>query len=1823
MANEFDLFTSAPTGASVSPVQDEFSSFVASTTAQAPAPMAEKPPVDLTKPAFPAPRQRATKLVERAATIKEEEAKKIPFDDLWKDNNNYKVIQEYALARFGQQEGTPRRGETKQDFVNRFATHMRMLDTGNEFNSVGELQYLNNAKREDILKAGAAYDLFKNTAGVFDEQNRGQKGFRPVMDVLSSIISSPSTALTLGTGKIVSSGLTKLAAEKGTKAALTSAKGFGMATATPAVSAATTAAQDAVAQKIELNVAQAEFDQAKKIDPMTLTEEGQKQLQAYIDDRQKKLEEGVSGKRVALAGAIGAVTETAEVLPFLRGAGKKAGVSQLDEILKTRRVPATGETPTPKVEVKAKDPTEKALEDSYDIFEGRRLLDEQGKPTSVAQMEVRNDLNKKATLIAQDIWKQIPEFAPQATEKVSDAIKRTLESVDTFDDVVFERALASADVTPDEFAKMFRTSVGDAARSLQSLSVVARLQNKLKNIDPAAAAELNKMYGDRSAITSAFTGVKDFGMRLDRELKSLMVSQISTTIRNAFSGVSVVTFGTAAEAIESTLYRIGKTAGELATGKPVTGSFTGGIKGIYDDSIRSAFYLGQRELSADVTDALLSGTPALYRKMVKTTGEAGPNDLSKAAQIANTFNVAQDAFFRKAMFTSSVEKQLSRVGINMYDVIAQGKQVPFDVLQNAVNEALTGTFSKMPTKGPMFHAVKFIEELGPIGSTVIPFPRFMANAMEWTYKHMPTGVLSGSTDIAAGLTKMAKGEADMGTKQVTMGLENLSKGATGTAALYAAYKYRQENQDTEWYNIKNPDGSTVDARVLFPAAPFLALGDYIVKFQNSRTDEFKTKEFLEAMIGFKAPAGTYSWLGDKFAEAQSNAATGEDTADNKVKTFFGEWAGQYLGRALIPFQQLSDIFGAIDRNETLPRDATQIPAGEEGFTSSFKQELTKRTPVLKQELPVYQPPLRETAAFNDNGPLKMLSGIAVKGVPSALEAEVTRLKVPGNKIFTSTGDKIVDADARKIMAPLVLEQFDNLKQTSFYQEASKDLQKISLQNLITWAGTTAKEIASDKATAAAYSVEKQPRLFEIQYSKLAPELKRVVVETYRQQQGKELDVTKDYASALAIAAAMRELPGYAVGGDVRELGKASLYENQMKKLTASKLKVISGEFREVYGRPFNPDTDYREAVSLAKDVGLLGTGYALGGVVKMNPGGFLAKKLVGEAAETAIKKGALSLTDIVSKHSISPAVEQTTQALITPTVKEGAASAMKKIPYNKNKYATPVSKPVEDIPMDVEGANKLADLEAAQKPAALDADMEKLVDEAEASFTPTTKEDDFWNAEPTNPKATPAKDPEFEIKEVEYDEEGYPIEPGSTPTPPTKSLAQKRVTISKIPEGNLNAQVGNGISSTETRKAMLAKIRMDRQDSFDSLIAMPEVSKLPDAEDVMAVVQGDFRYTTGREINLNSAEDMQKAAEMAKQYQDRLNRLREEYKDVPPIKLFHGRSSYKEGPSLRWKTGFDDPQFHGNAHSELHVGGTSFTRDINLNFESEAFGGTNPEKLVYTKIPYADYMFSRVPMSSKQYGLEDFNTIARSINGSERVVRPVSLSRSGSFKEAEDMITETDKLRPQGKASGRQLEVLSAVEEAKKALKGVPLVEEGKTPMFAKGRTQSVGFTERTDKNKKIALNLFELNSVFTNAKTTEKERIIAANQAYKNIKDYFNNALEYGSITSTKEGTGQRYHNFLRDVSEVIQAEDYPKTVASGNLAGQRRRVYTGKLLENTAEVLKANGSTEKAKLLTDLNSELGKLKYGNDLKKQINAIDNVRNLTRKFNKGGLASRK
>jgi antitoxin component of RelBE/YafQ-DinJ toxin-antitoxin module len=1687
---------------------------------------------------------RAEAMKEKVEQTRLAEENKIPFDALTQSPALKKTIDEYVLARFGKSE-LQKPNESVEDYVNRFAQQMRFLKTGNTYSLGSEIQFLNSAKQEDKLKMDAAYTLWDNIAdpSMMTAGGKGQKGIRPITDSLLSMFSDPLTFVSLGAGKMLATPIQKAVAEQGLKVS-----NIGKVAAIPAIETAQGVASDTGQQKIELTIAAAQLKNAEDRFP-SLSPEEQDKLKPTLDLLRKKVEEGINIKQAIISGAVSGVMGSVEAAGVLK-AGKKlgGGQSSLDEIL-ARKKSELPEAPAPKLEIKPSTGTQKQLEDDYDIFEGRNLLDKQlinldglsgmeyekafaKNESAVAQMQVRKEINRKATQLAQEVWTSLPEFAPKQGEKVSDAVKNVFLNIDSVDDVALKDAFAKANITPEEFARMNRTTVSDAASTMQSYSVLARIQNKLKSIDPAAAKEVDLMYGNRNAITDSFGFIKDIGMRMDKELKALMVSQIATTVRNAYSGLTVVTFGAASEAVESALYRVGKTSAEIYTGKPVTGSFTNGIKGVWNDAFRTASYLSDAGLSADVAERLLAGSPTLSSLILKTAGEAGDQGLSRVGQIANTFNVAQDAFFRRAIFAANVEKQLSRVGIDMFDVLAQNKNIPLDVLKNATNEALLATFSKMPTKGPVYHAVKFIEELGPVGSTLIPFPRFMANAMEWTATHSPIGLVSGAVDVAS--TDLNKRIA---------GLEKLSKGIVGTGAIYAAYKYRKDNQDTEWYDAKNTDGSLVDTRAFFPFAPFLALGDYLVKLENGTTSEFKAKELFEAVTGFKMPAGTNSWLGDQFATAASNwqaSATGEDVAQKKVSTFFGEWAGQYFGRALIPLQQLSDIIGAVDRNETLPRSVYEIKQGEEGFVASAKNVLMSKVPVLKQELPVSQPVTKTEASFNDAGLLKMFAGITIKVNPTDFEKEITRLNVPYNKLFTTTGDKVVDRQAKEILAPQLVASYEALTSTDFYKNTNKDLQKISLENTLAGVQKEAKAVAVDMARAKAIEGGLgAARVVENRYAAKPAEVKRQAAALYKQNTGKDLTETGDYEAGLAYATAVQNI------------------------LKPSTNKAAGGV-----------------------------VGYAGGGVVAV------AKKLAGETVERGITKiggDLLQQMDAMLGKKVGTEIEETAAAL----------KATKETALGKS-----MVEPIESIT-------------STKRPVFRPTSTSKVVKDEGPYLGDMEREGRFVDApEPILPKAeAPAvKLPEEEVpvwkKQYDlykkYEAQGEDVGDFDPDTPfswnnPEKAkpvVKQERETIptlpeSKVAQGDLDA-TSFARQGPSVRKQVLATIRQARTDSFDALTNLPKVKELPDAEDIIAVVQGDFRIKEGREINPSKAADIGIVQDMATKAQKKLDALREEYKDTPPVKLYHGKAAYAAEPTTRYKTGFLDPQQIDKYHSEMEVGGTSFTRDLNLNFESPVFGGPNADKIVYTEMPYADYMFKRINMAPTAYDNKNLNVIAQSINGSDRVVRPVSLPRSSNFKETEDMITETDKLRPEGKGTGNQLEVRSAANDVTLAA-----ANPEKVSLLGKGGDKK-GFINRVREETNIKDRIINLSSDLH----TEKGGV-AANKIYKEIRNLFNNYMEKADITSTKAGMGQRYHSELSNNLNILKGTD--------------SSILTKNLLSTTSDILEKQGSKEKAMLLRSLSKELKVLgeNWASDAAGQVKNVNNIRELTQKLAKGGLVERR
>jgi len=1653
-----------------------------------------------------------------APTITESKQTKDPFKELYEKPEKFNTIYNYAVSRFGKD--VMQKGESQEDFVKRFATHMRMTGS-NEINATQEISYLNSAKPEDKAKAQAVYNLWKKTAD-FTEKG-GQEGVGPYFDFFKAIVSSPTAVATAGLGSFAGRALTKGVAEEGIKKAVVS--NIGKIAAVPAVGAAGAATQNVLGQKIDIEGSKGELGQLEKTFA-SLPAEDQARYKADFDKETKALREkiasGVSGKEVAKAAAIGGAGELLFAgLPGAAKAGLGASTkSALGDVLSTRSKgqideldkyfstlsdadktkyqglydsikadytkrgavpPATvKQTQAGKVEPELDSYIKNMIEskNQFDIFEGRTLLNQGGRADQLKEMQLREYLNVNIPKFAQNIWKLAPDLKPDdvTDQAMNRAVRETLDRLDTIDPVILENAAQGSDfaikdflkamedtgLTSEQLSKMYGSTVSDMGRGLQALSVAKRLENTMRQIDPEAAKSIDRMYGRDNALTSGFGFLWDGAKRLDKELKGLMVSQLSTTVRNAFSTATTVTFGAAKEALESSLYRVGTSAGEALSGKPITGSFTGGLKGVWNDAVRTSFYLGQGELSSEMTDILLKDAPKLLAMVKRTTGEAAEGELSKPVRLLNTLNVAQDSFFRQAIFVSSVEKQLERAGLgtNIYDVIAQGKQVPVDVLKNAVDESLKATFSKMPSKGPMYHAVKFVEELGPVGSTVIPFPRFMANAMEWTYKHSPLNLVNGSVDVAKGTTLLAKG-AEGGEAYLAKGLEDVSKSTVGIAAIYAAYKYRKENQDTNWYDVKNPDGSLVDARVFFPAGPFLAIGDYLAKMESGKTDQFKSKELIEALTGFKQPAGTYALLGDKFAEASSNAQTGEGAAGTKVATFFGEWLGEYLGRGMVPLQQVSDIIGAIDRDENVPRDAYQVKPGEEGAMTSAKQQLQKRTPILKQELPVFQTATREEAPPNDAGILKTATGVAIKPFPNELEKEITRLHIPTTKVFSTTGDKIVDAAAKKEMAPIVGKLFDAISTTSYYQESSDDMKKIMLQNTLSFASKTAKEIATNKDMALAQQEGRQSKIFENKYAALPAEVKRETASMYKKYTGKNLEESKDYMSALAISNSIKKIPGFAPGGLVRSL--------------TDMLSPPSSSF-------------------IKKGVG----------------------SAVEEGGESLLSKMQKSLEE-------TKAVEKPTVETSAPSTKKGLMS-----PETEQQVQSFVDKAI------AEGKKKQA---LAEKPdTSIMADVSK---ELKKSPPVTPREPsintNWWET------AEPADVTSLEIAKKEAND----------------------------------AAKGNPYRTVE-RKAGLSFVQEYRngyfpllREAFDQREKKTDTWKVDDV--VLGVLQGEYRAKYKKELEL-TAENAAEVGKMADSLQNKLDKLREKYKDRPPMTLYHGSYSPRESRATR---GFNDPNDVSvdSSHSELGIGAPSFTKDLNLNMVQTRFGGQKPENYLNVKIPYADYEFLRVNMSAKQYGNRDLETAVRTISGDPITVRPMSLPAT-TWKEHEDAIVQAHKLKGLG-APSEERAAGAAIDYNPTEMKDV--VNK---------------FKKRDEDLNNLTRRFGDYETVLLNPKSSKQVRL-TANKAYADLRKYLNTAMNYSDLVSPYGGMGQQYA-----YETGVQLQRF------------------NDMITKSSKMLSSLGSQERAENLKELYNIVN---MPTDEKRRT---DMLLNLTKKFNKGGLVSK-
>jgi hypothetical protein len=591
------------------------------------------------------------------------------------------------------------------------------------------------------------------------------------------------------------------------------------------------------------------------------------------------------------------------------------------------------------------------------------------------------------------------------------------------------------------------------------------------------------------------------------------------------------------------------------------------------------------------------------------------------------------------------------------------------------------------------------------------------------------------------------------------------------------------------------------------------------------------------------------------------------------------------------------------------------------------------------------------------------------------------------------------------------------------------------------------------------------------------------------------------------------------------------------------------------------------------------------------------------------------IDNILNKNLPTPVATQTTTAI--PTVKKAVAKQ-------------PVAEPLPAVPeapmarqMEEAMPTPAAAVEAAPTPNLLD-DASKQLDEVippTGGFTPdqyATGEklmaenyddaflknwkianyDDYmqtahaytgqaagvkWNEMPANPFGKKTDDSATSLTdEVFYDDEGNLL---SEVIAPTKSLGRPRLSEDRIEQvltGDLNKQVGK--TSATQRNDIVAEIKNKREDSFLRLRKDLNFATVDD--EVLGTLLGEYRAKNGIELSPKNPEQLADAKGMATKLQAKLEQLREKYKDVPPMRLYHG-STTANISNLK-KSGFFDPSQQTTPHAEMYVGAPSFTKDLNLGFNAATFGGRNPENYLYTEIPYADYMFSRINMSTGNYDKKDMNTIIRAITGAPDVVRPISLPRAG-FNETEDMILEANKLRVKGRNP---------------TLKGVSTDREFSNEQFNQALT-GIKTKAEVVEDRNVTQEYMKKAVEATNPKEAAK----LAYKSYTSVRDLMNSYMSM-SKGAVRAGTGQQYQ------STIDQMVDY------GGIIDK---------LPEVADILRGMGATQKSNNLLQLRDTLREFSstdagFPSSAKtedKRKLSLQKVREITPKLARGGLATRR
>jgi hypothetical protein len=453
----------------------------------------------------------------------------------------------------------------------------------------------------------------------------------------------------------------------------------------------------------------------------------------------------------------------------------------------------------------------------------------------------------------------------------------------------------------------------------------------------------------------------------------------------------------------------------------------------------------RRMQGKNVFEQLRNNAPDLNKRVLDLYNSDVPrpgavNDaFSKVEKAVDVFNFANrftDSFMRRVAFPAFLRREANRAGFNYDELVAQNNiaQLPAEILEKAIDDTLGFVFSKKPgAGGELFLGknsemlVRAIEKVGgPVGTATVGFPRFIANAWNYTYRFSPAGL--GRIFTEKGLKNFDKGD-----------VRAISEGLTGTAMLYAALQFQNSDlAGSKWYMARNPEtGKEADLRPIFPLGPYLFFADLIkrapVEFGGDGTFDkaYTAKDIMQGLTGTQFRAGASEYVLEGAMDDIREIAAGGEDAGQKVMNTIGKALGSFLG-GLVPMGgTVSDLVAQIDPEQRVQRDTAFAP---------FLGPALREIPYAQSELlglPESQSVTRASPMTREDPIVRQVMGLAIKPAPTELERELNSLGIQPFRLYTKTKVPEIDSRMMDLMGQIADNYAGNLLSSPKYMTANK------------------------------------------------------------------------------------------------------------------------------------------------------------------------------------------------------------------------------------------------------------------------------------------------------------------------------------------------------------------------------------------------------------------------------------------------------------------------------------------------------------------------------------------------------------------------------------------------------------------------------------------------------------------------------------------------------------------------------------------------------------------------------------------------------------------